>query len=360
MDSRKILFAVALLFSSLIPYAQGVGIPSKKGGIGFGNLPLFSGIRFNFIDKNVEKISGINVTIWQANHDSLQTGTVNGISIGLPLSISTENKHGLAVGILGVGATRNLTGINIGGIGVGSGSSVSGINVGGLGVGSGVNLRGINIAGLGAGSGGDVYGINLAGLGVGAGKNLSGLNVGGLGAGGGENVTGISMALLGVGAGKNLRGISIGGLGVGAGETVTGITIGGLGVGAGKELRGLVISCLAAGSPKVKAIAIAPLVGGVSVRGLIIAPFHLLVGPEKKPKGRDEKPIEDANGTFKGISVSIFNKVNGHQKGAMLGVVNYARKIKGVQFGLINIVKENPKGLRILPIFNMRFGNKSE
>lgn len=41
-----------------------------------------------------------------------------------------------------------------------------------------------------------------------------------------------------------------------------------------------------------------------------------------------------------------------------MGVVNYTDKIKGVQLGLINIVKENPKGLRVLPLFNTRFGKK--
>jgi hypothetical protein len=41
-----------------------------------------------------------------------------------------------------------------------------------------------------------------------------------------------------------------------------------------------------------------------------------------------------------------------------IGGVNYTHTIKGVQIGLINIVKENPKGLRVLPIFNTRFGKK--
>jgi len=40
--------------------------------------------------------------------------------------------------------------------------------------------------------------------------------------------------------------------------------------------------------------------------------------------------------------------------------VNYTKSIRGIQFGLINIVKENPKGLRVLPIFNTRFGKKGE
>jgi hypothetical protein len=360
MRYRKSASALLLLFASFISYSQGVGIPSKKGGIGVGNIPTFTGIRFNFADKHVEKISGINVTIWQAKSESDQSGTVNGISLGLPLALGTENKNGVGVGILGVGATKNLTGLNLGGLGVGAGGNITGFNIGGLGIGSGGNLKGINVGGLGAGAGGDVFGINVGGLGIGAGGNLTGLNVGGLGVGGGENVSGINVAFLGVGSGKKLKGITLAGIGAGAGETINGITIAGLGVGAGKELKGLVISGLAAGSPKVKAIAIAPVVGGETVNGLIIAPFHLLVGPNKKFRHNDEETTEEGNGTMKGVSVSIFSKVNGQQNGVSIGVANYTRKIKGVQFGLINIVKENPKGLRILPIFNTRFGKKSE
>lgn len=355
----KPVFLSFFLFASVIVYSQGVGIPTKNGGIGFGNLPTFSGIRFNFIDKNVEKINGANVTIWQPKNEEVQTGAVNGISIGLPLAMGTENKNGIGLGIFGVGAKKNLSGFNIGGLGVGAGGNVTGFNAGGLGIGTGGNLKGFNFGGLGAGAGGDVLGINIGGLGVGAGGSLTGFNFGGLGVGSGENVSGISIAGLGLGAGKNLSGLSVATLGLGAGEKVKGITVAGLGIGAGKELNGLVIAGLAAGSPSIKAIAIASVVGGVSVKGLIIAPAHLLVGPQKKFKHNDEETTEDSNGTFKGVSVSIFTKVNGQQNGVSLGVVNYAKKIRGVQFGLINIVKENPKGFRILPIFNMRFGKRS-
>jgi hypothetical protein len=59
-----------------------------------------------------------------------------------------------------------------------------------------------------------------------------------------------------------------------------------------------------------------------------------------------------------GFSVSAYNRIIGEQRGVAFGVVNYATRIKGFQFGVINIVKENPKGLRVLPIFNTRFGKK--
>src|SRR5579872_6647194 len=167
MSFRNVVFSVALLCASFISYSQGLGIPSQKGGIGFGNLPTFTGIRFNFIDKKVEKINGINVTIWQNKEQDDQTGTVNGISLGLPLAIGTANKNGIGLGVFGVGASKNLSGINIGGIGVGAGGNVTGLNIGGIGIGSGENLKGINIGGIGAGAGGDVVGINIGGVGIG-------------------------------------------------------------------------------------------------------------------------------------------------------------------------------------------------
>jgi hypothetical protein len=39
--------------------------------------------------------------------------------------------------------------------------------------------------------------------------------------------------------------------------------------------------------------------------------------------------------------------VKGSQKGVTIGAVNYKHTIKGIQIGIINIVKESPKGLRV-------------
>ncbi len=356
---RGILFLFLLVSISFNSFSQGVGVPSRKAGIGFGNMPVFSGLRFNFRDKNIEKVNGINVTVWQPKNEEEQTGTVNGISVGLPLAMGTENRNGIGVGILGVGARNNLSGIHIGGLGVGAGGDVKGLNVGGLGVGTGGDLKGINVGGLGAGAGGSVTGINIGGLGIGAGEDLKGFSFALLGAGAGSSVKGITIAGLGVGAGEKLSGITVGGLGVGAGGTVSGITIGGLGVGAGEQLKGLVVSLIAAGSPEVKAIAVAPVVGSINMKGLIIAPAYMKVGYTRKNMQADgEETRENEEGSFKGIGISAFNQIKGSLNGVTIGAVNYTHTIKGIQIGIINIVKENPKGLRVLPIFNMRFGKK--
>ncbi len=36
-----------------------------------------------------------------------------------------------------------------------------------------------------------------------------------------------------------------------------------------------------------------------------------------------------------------------------LGIVNYAWKLeRGLQVGLVNIIRDNPKGLKVLPVFD--------
>ncbi|MBK6456056.1 MAG: hypothetical protein IPF87_08250 [Gemmatimonadetes bacterium] len=57
-------------------------------------------------------------------------------------------------------------------------------------------------------------------------------------------------------------------------------------------------------------------------------------------------------GTLRGVGVSSFNYIQGTQRGLTIGIVNYARSLHGVQVGVVNIVRDNPKGRRWLPIVN--------
>ena len=41
------------------------------------------------------------------------------------------------------------------------------------------------------------------------------------------------------------------------------------------------------------------------------------------------------------------------QRGLSIGVVNYARRLHGVQLGLVNYARNNPPGLRLLPVLNV-------
>jgi hypothetical protein len=92
------------------------------------------------------------------------------------------------------------------------------------------------------------------------------------------------------------------------------------------------------------------------MQGFIIAPAYMKVGYSKKQISDTDD--DAARGSFKGLAISAFNQVKGNQKGVTIGAVNYTHTIKGIQLGIINIIQENPKGLRVLPIFNTRFGKR--
>lgn len=176
-------------------------------------------------------------------------------------------------------------------------------------MGAGKDMKGLNIGLFGAGAGRDAAWINLGGFGVGAGRDMTGLNVG----------------LFGVGAGRRLVGINIGGLGVGAGEKLIGLTIGGLGAGS-EEVQGLTV-------------------GGLGVGGEALKGVQLALGTVIVPKG----------GQMVGFAASAFNYIRGTQTGLSIGIVNYCWRLRGVQIGLVNIVRDNPKYLKVLPLINANF-----
>lgn len=340
----KKLLALALLLPTLVfANEPGFGIPAKKWFIGFGNSPIFTGLRFNFKDQNVEKINGVSFTIWHPKSDD-GGGVVNGISVGVPLAGGTGQRNGINLGIGGVSANESLSGITFGGLGAGAGQSVKGINLAGLGLGAGDELKGINLAGIGLGSGGNVTGLNFGGIGVGAGEELKGINIGGIGIGSGGDVKGFNFGGIGVGAGDKLSGISIGGIGMGAGSTAKGINIAGIGVGAGKEIVGLNVAIVGVGAPSVKGISIASVVGGNTITGIAVAPAWVKVGDDG---------VEDAE--LKGVAISAFNQIKGENNGVSIGILNLSEGGKGLQIGLLNHNPNNPKGLRWLPFFNANF-----
>ena len=65
--------------------------------------------------------------------------------------------------------------------------------------------------------------------------------------------------------------------------------------------------------------------------------------------------IDGDDGRFEGVAIAGFSQIKGRQEGWTIGVVNYARELRGVQIGLINIARSNPSGTRVLPIFNKDF-----
>lgn len=342
-----------LLFQQNSSYSQALSFPTSKAGISFGNSKEFSGLRMNLRDRQVEHIRGINITLWKAKENEQarvtglslgllpEAGYLSGIQIGVLGAAADQDLRGVSMGLLGVGSGNNVCGLAVGGLGVGSGSDMKGIFLGGLGAGSGRNMKGIIVGGLGAGAGEDLTGIVFGGLGAGAGENMKGIVVGGLGAGAGENLTGIVVGGLGAGTGKNMKGIAIGGLGAGAGEDMTGFAMGGLGAGCGGEFKGIAVAGIGAGAPAVKGILLSTLFsGGKEITGVTISGLSVRV--------KDD-------GYFKGFSASAFNFIKGNQTGVAIGLVNYSWHLNGIQLGIVNYVKDNPKYAKILPLMNVHF-----
>ncbi len=318
--------------------SQSLEVPSAKWGISIGNSPAFTGLRFNYRDNHVQYVNGINVTIWQPFKEN-QPAEIQGISLGL--LPGGGNLTGIQLGLVGIAANKNVSGISVAVVGFGAGGSVTGISLSGIGMGTGGDVKGLHIAGIGVGAGGNVSGITVSGIGVGGGKNVTGLNFALVGIGASENLSGITLAGIGAGAGGDVTGVSLAGLGFGAGKNVRGLTIAGLGVGAGETISGVTFTGLGAGAKKIQGLTIA----GLGIGAEHLAGVHLALG--------NIRVLQD--GRLCGLSMSGFNYIRGTQNGISIGLINYAYRLKGMQFGLINIVRDNPKLRRVLPLLNFNF-----
>ena len=345
MKGNRIILALSSAFVALvciigtpISLAQSLDLTVDNFGLSIGDSRRVNGVRLNFRDRNLEQVNGLNLTLWEPI-EPVQ-GDVRGLAIGLPTTGAREIS-GLGVGLFGVSARESIRGVVVGGLGAGSGEDLVGISVAGLGVGGGRDIRGVMIGGLGAGSGRDVVGFGFGGLGVGGGRNVRGLMIGGLGAGAGGDLDGLGVGGMGVGAGGSVTGIVVGGIGVGAGENLTGLAIGGIGVGAGGTLRGVGISGVGVGAPTVRGLLLSGVAaGGEDVVGASVALAYFRIGEE---------------GRFKGVSASAFNYIKGEQHGLTIGLLNIAGRLNGIQIGLVNYARNNPPGLRLLPLVNAHF-----
>ena len=337
---RAPLCAVTLSLLTAFPaFAQGLDLTVNHVGIAIGDVPRVTGLRLNFRDRSLERVNGMNVTIWSPYGEG-GTGVVRGVALGVPVT-GAADIDGVGVGILGVGARDRIRGIGVGLAGVGSGGDLKGIMLGGLGIGSGRDITGIAVGGLGLGSGRDIKGIMVGGLGAGASGDVTGLMVGGIGIGAGGSARGILVGGVGVGASKDVEGIAIGGVGVGVGGNLTGLAIGLVGVGSGGTVRGVAIGGVGAGAQELRGIELAGVGAGArDVRGALVA-----LGWNRIDRG-----------TLRGLTVSSFNQVKGVQRGLAIGIVNYAEELHGVQIGLINIARNNSSGTRVLPLLNVHRG----
>jgi hypothetical protein len=310
-------------------------------GLAIGDKPRMTGIRLNYRDRRLERVNGINITIWSPYGEA--TGTVNGLALGLPVT-GARRINGIATGVFGVGASESITGLTVAPLGAGTGGELRGVIIGGLGAGAGSRIEGIGVGGLGIGSGGPMTGVFAGGLGVGSGEAIRGVAIGGLGVGAGGGLTGIAIGGIGVGSGGTLKGISIGGIGVGSGGDVVGLTVGGIGVGSGGSLRGVSIAGIGVGASTLRDLVISGIgAGGEDVRGVVLTGAYFRVA---------------RGGTQRGLATAAFTRVSGRQYGLTLGILNYARELRGLQIGLINISDNGGRRL-VLPIIGVR-GHRKE
>ena len=73
-----------LVFSAILwgngSYAQSFDIAVNSHGISFGNSRQFTGLRFNLMDNDVERVTGVNITFYKA-HDNNKNAVVKGVSL---------------------------------------------------------------------------------------------------------------------------------------------------------------------------------------------------------------------------------------------------------------------------------------
>jgi len=305
-------------------YARDFTIGKSNCGVSIGNSKKFNGLRINISDHDVETVNGVNLTFLPGYNNG--EASITGASLGL-YGPEGGNLNGIQIGVVRVKADHELKGISFGLLGAGSEGRAAGLVIGGLGAGAGDSIKGITIGGLGAGAGDNITGFTFGGLGAGAGDSITGVTIGLVVAGAGENIRGITCAGIGAGAGGSITGITFGGLGAGAGDSVTGLTVGALGVGAGDDIKGLSIGGLGIGA-------------GDTITGVCMALGTVRV---------------EENGSLNGFAASAFNCVRGVQTGVSLGIVNYAHELRGIQIGLINYVRDNPRYRKMFPIVNMHF-----
>lgn len=100
--------------------ARGILIGANDVGLGIGDVPRVTGVRLNFRDRDLERVVGLNATLWSPKDDADSLSQVTGIALGLPLT-GAGDFEGIGLAIGGIGAGNRLVGIAAGGLGVGAG-----------------------------------------------------------------------------------------------------------------------------------------------------------------------------------------------------------------------------------------------
>jgi len=334
---KNLFLGIALLVSFATANGQSLDLTVKNYGLSIGDSREVRGVRLNFRDRRLRSVVGLNATIWSPRE--LKHGEITGLALGLP-STGGEKINGVGLGVFGVGARRSLNGLMISLVGLGAGEKVNGIAIGGIGLGSGEGITGFAFGGIGLGSGGDLNGIMIGGVGLGSGGDIRGISIGGVGLGSGRDLSWVNLGGIGVGAGRDIHGFSFAFVGVGAGRAIKGLTVAGVGIGSGREIKGITIAGAGIGSPKITGLTVSLAAGAEDFTGVALAPAYFRIEPP---------------GELRGVSVSAWNQIKGTNSGLSIGIINISNDLRGLQLGLLNIAHSNPKGLKVLPIFNTNF-----
>jgi hypothetical protein len=319
-------------------------------GLSIGNSRRWAGLRINWQDNAVDRVDGINVTLWNAKHN--EDMEVNGLALGVAGPVGGRF-NGVTIGLVGAVAERGFNGITLAGIGAVSNGDMQWVNISGLGTVANRSMRGLTLAGLGVVANGEMQGINISGLGTVANGNLWGLNLGGLAVVGNGSVRGISAGGLAVVSNGDMTGIGVGGLAVVGNGAVRGISVGGLAVVSNGPVEGVHVGGLAVvANGRMTGLAVGGLavVGDEGLVGVAVGGLHV---EGRWIHGLAISPIRTRTWEMRGVSIAGYNRMKGDQFGLAIGLYNYAKRLHGVQLGLINNARNNKGLLRVLPIINV-------
>lgn len=388
MFKNKIVL-VACLLATLI-YVPSFSLFSQSldlGPLSLGNSKTHNGLRINIRDNGVEYVNGVNITFLKAKQPV--ESNIKGLSIGLPIHYS-GNSTGINLAVFGTVSEYSMKGLNIGGLAAVSGENMNGIALGGLATIAGEHISGFSLSGLASIGGESMKGVHISGLATIAGEEQKGLAVGGLAAVAGENGRGALFSLLAAVGGENYYGFLFGGLAAVVGEDMkgamvspafavsgenhSGIKVAGLFGVAGEDFKGFEMSGIGnIAGERSKGIHLSGImnVAGESLEGLSfagamnvsesISGFSFAaanIGLNMKGMHVGLLNLtDDEEGDFSGFGLGASNWVRNHQSGITVGIFNYTKKLgsKGLQLGVLNINRSNPRGLRVLPFFNKAF-----
>lgn len=204
------LAAFSLFGQDTLSNGKAFNFPFQKYGISIGNSHEFSGIRFNFRDKDVKRINGLNVTLWIKINENLEAD-FNGINLGM--IPAGKKMNGLKIGLLGCGTSGDQNGISFGGLVVGCGGNINGLSISGIYTsndGRKSELSGVAISGLLIASGHGINGIGIGGLSIISDHHINGMVLAGANIAATDYLNGLTATIGYLDAGI-VRGVSVAG-----------------------------------------------------------------------------------------------------------------------------------------------------